>query len=686
MAVAGVLEGLKSTSLGKVKYDPYWLEENRLPEILQESTSPPTLKNVTAQFNIFRTENVEKEQHQNINQNNSRVDDDRQDDISISICSDEADHVSEIKNIAFQPANHVEQSLQSFEDKWQQKAEENIKKRRESQEQYSNHLWDQSVKQVAVLEQHQKIKTMQLMKRVKKIEEESNETIRKRLLHQRESHQRNIKRLDAKLKEVEEMTEAEAVERRRAELEAERKAKAAEAKKHLDSMNLVHKQIKECLSALTKLIAGCKHKDILKNDLKEIIEYATKLRDRADSLIARGATEGATRGLVDDMIGIIMEVKKCLEKASLVSAEAERLSQEIAAKKKEEAAKAVPPPTTTSAATTVPSSATTQATTGVLNVHVSDESRKQYEEVLTKLKEVSNYFKELKESKDQRVKKIRFGLHKAVNTPVNAVSDLSGSHLKDKLNKLVRLLSGQMVEVSSQRISAIAHPGGVMFCKDLLAKKLVKQGDEQVSSNHESAFVYAALTVAIMCEFPDMRDLILAYFYETCPYLIPYYIPKEESQSSEDYFKTLGYQHDSDGTAEKQDKFLRRMSGYTRLFASIIITQPIQGTQHAHPLGVDAGWNFVSNMLSLEPQPDITATVLFDFLQVAGSTMLQMYGKQFHKLLHILYQDFFPKIEAVKGQGGGGPVMRLRNFLEECLKKNHIPAPKGLLPPHFWRT
>ncbi|XP_071946589.1 mRNA export factor GLE1-like [Antedon mediterranea] len=684
MELSSILSSLKKTRLGNVKHDPYWLQENRLPEIIKACTSPPTLKNVTADFNLFtKSECIEIEE--NLNQNNSTVDDEKNEVCPISVQS--SDTVESIE-LTHQDEDHVQLSLKRCEDEWQQKAEENVKKRRESQEKFSNHLWEQSLEQVAVLEQKQKIKTMQLMERVKKIEEQSDETIRKRLLNQRESHRMNIKRLDAKLKELELMTEAEAAERRRVEVEAERQARAAEAKRHLESMTLVHKQIKECLSALTKLIAGCKHKELLRKDVKEIIEYATKLRDGADSLMTKGTASGATRELVDGMINIIGEVKKCLENASQATAEAEKLSKEIAAKKKEEeeAAKAAPPPATTPTATAVPTNVSPPQITGILNAYATDESNKRYIEVMNKLNEATNSFKELTDSKDPRIKKERFGLQKAVNTPVNAVSDKSGSHLKDKLNKLVRLLSGQSVEVSNQRMSAGSLPGGVMFCKDLLAKKLVKQGDEQVSSQHESAFVYAALTVAIMCEFPDMRPLVLAHFYKNCPYLVPYYIPKQESQTSEEYFKTLGYQYDSDGTAEKQDKFLRRMSGYTRLFASIIITQPVQGSQHKHPFGVEEGWKFVASMLALEPQPDITATVLFDFLQVAGSTLLQTYGKQFLKLLHVLYKDFFPRIESVKGQGGGGPVMRLKNFLEESLKRNSIPAAKGMLPAHFWRT
>ncbi len=60
-----------------------------------------------------------------------------------------------------------------------------------------------------------------------------------------------------------------------------------------------------------------------------------------------------------------------------------------------------------------------------------------------------------------------------MNTPVNAISSVSGSHVRDKLDKITRLLSGQPVDVGNKRITAKCHPGGVDFCKDLFAKKIV---------------------------------------------------------------------------------------------------------------------------------------------------------------------------------------------------------------------
>ena len=63
------------------------------------------------------------------------------------------------------------------------------------------------------------------------------------------------------------------------------------------------------------------------------------------------------------------------------------------------------------------------------------------------------------------------------------------------------------------------------------------QGEEQVSSSSDSAFAIAAVAVGIWHEYPDVGELMLAYFYKKCPYLAPYYIPKQDDQSTDEYYK-----------------------------------------------------------------------------------------------------------------------------------------------------
>ena len=285
---------------------------------------------------------------------------------------------------------------------------------------------------------------------------------------------------------------------------------------------------------------------------------------------------------------------------------------------------------------------------------------------------------------DPSLKQFKFDCQKAVNLPVNAISPQSAAHLRDKLEKIRTLLRGNIVEIGNRRFKATAHVGGLEYCTDLLARKLVRQGEDVVSSNPEAAFAIAAVITALWSEFPLLGRLILAHFYKTCPYLIPYYVPQQEGQSDQDYYKALGYQY-TDGQVEKQDKFLKRMSGVARLFAAVIASVPQRHQQQqSHPFGLQNGWRFLASILNLKPRVEITATILYDFLDVTGHRLSQAYGKQFIKMIHLLCTDYFTLIRNVTPDSCLGPVVRLDDFLQKTLKRRELAPPAGQLPPGFW--
>ncbi|XP_021942051.1 nucleoporin GLE1-like, partial [Zootermopsis nevadensis] len=211
------------------------------------------------------------------------------------------------------------------------------------------------------------------------------------------------------------------------------------------------------------------------------------------------------------------------------------------------------------------------------------------------------------------------------------------------------------------------------------------QGEHTVSSKPEAAFAIAAVIEALWADFPDFGELILGHFYRECPYLVPIFMPQVEGQSNEDYYRLLGYHYNENGEVEKQDKFLKRMSGIMRLYTAVLVTRPCRYQQNkSHPHGLKHAWHWISCILNMDPRPDICATLLYDFLEVAGSAMYSHYGRQFQKLLHLICKEYFPKIEKVTPSVSSGPVCRLQALLQKILKQGHIPPPAGLLPSDFW--
>ncbi|XP_049291865.1 mRNA export factor Gle1 [Anopheles funestus] len=282
---------------------------------------------------------------------------------------------------------------------------------------------------------------------------------------------------------------------------------------------------------------------------------------------------------------------------------------------------------------------------------------------------------------DPSMKTYRFNCQKAINVPVNAISAVNREHFIDKYNKLAALLSGQNVKAGDGMVSINGHPLGRTYCTMLLAKKFVSQADTSISSNASAAFPVAAIAVALWQRFPDFGRFFLAYLHRECPYLVPYYLPQLEGQSQEDFLKTLGYRFADGGVLEKQDQYLKRMSGLARLYAAVIITIPRKDDPTPHPHGIEYGWRWLTNILNRFPQPDICATLIAEFLQTAGSDLHATYGNQLIKVLQVLQGDYMTALNRIDT---GGPKARLEGLIKKILAEGRIERPEGIMSVNFW--
>uniref|UniRef100_A0A8C4PY63 mRNA export factor GLE1 n=1 Tax=Eptatretus burgeri TaxID=7764 RepID=A0A8C4PY63_EPTBU len=291
----------------------------------------------------------------------------------------------------------------------------------------------------------------------------------------------------------------------------------------------------------------------------------------------------------------------------------------------------------------------------------------------------------LSSSQDPQVKKIRSNINRAVAIPINQISSNAGSHLHGILNRLLTLLSGKPISSGGRMVSVSLHPQGLSFAQMKLADKFVCQGEEEVASHHEAAFPLAAVACGVWEEHPTFGRLLLAALQRRCPYVVPRHLARLSTQSQDDYFRTLGYKYSED-VLEKQDHFLKRMSGMMRLYAAILVAPPPTHLHKASQHGLCFAWRWLSQTLNLDPTPELTPTLLFDFLEVTGSAMMLHYKGQFWKLLLLLQKEYFARIKAVSNSDQMGPFNRLETFIQHILSTRCVPRAKGLLTDSFWRT
>lgn len=62
--------------------------------------------------------------------------------------------------------------------------------------------------------------------------------------------------------------------------------------------------------------------------------------------------------------------------------------------------------------------------------------------------------------------------------------------------------------------------------------------------------------------------------------------------------RLLGYRY-LDGALEKQDQYLKRMSGLIRLYSAILVAKKRRNQSAPHPHGIHNGWIWLSNFLNL---------------------------------------------------------------------------------------
>lgn len=548
----------------------------------------------------------------------------------------------------------VEGCIRMYELAHRMRGTEGLRQWQEEQERKVRALSEMASEQ---LKRFDELKELKLHKEFQDLQEVMEKSTREALGHQeklKEEHRHRAKILNLKLREAEQQRV------KQAEQEQLRKEEGQVRLRSLYSLQ------EEVLQLNQQLDASSQHKELLSVDLAAFQTRGNQLCGLISSIIRTTLESGyptaenqaeAERAL-QEMRDLLSDLEQEITRASQVKKKHE---EEAKVKRQESQVQQGPaPPTQTSA----PSPSPVGAQNEDLQVKVQDSTMQWYQQLQDASAKCVLAFEDLTSSKDSQTKKIKMDLQKAATIPVSQISTIAGSKLKEIFDKIHSLLSGKPVQSGGRSVSVTLNPQGLDFVQYKLAEKFVKQGEEEVASHHEAAFPIAVVASGIWMLHPKVGDLILAHLHKKCPYSVPFYPAFKEGMALEDYQRMLGYQV-TDSKVEQQDNFLKRMSGMIRLYAAIIQLQwPYGNRQEAHPHGLNHGWRWLAQVLNMEPLSDVTATLLFDFLEVCGNALMKQYQVQFWKMILLIKEDYFPRIEAITSSGQMGSFIRLKQFLE----------------------
>ncbi|XP_040387746.1 nucleoporin GLE1 isoform X2 [Cygnus olor] len=568
----------------------------------------------------------------------------------------------------------VEGCIRMYEEVHRLKGKEWLRQRQEQQEQMVRAVYDLASEQLKRFDELKELKRHQEFQDLQEVMEKSLKETQGQQEKLKEEHRHRAKVLNLKLREAQQQRQ------RQEELERLRKEEGQERLRRLYSIQ------EEVLQLNQQIDPNYRHKDLPKIDLSAYSSRGNQICGLVSGLIRTASERGfptqvdvanieralqEMRGLISSMqqeIAAAVEEKKRRD-------EERRKQQELLKKSQMKAQSAAP--------AQLPGGKQTKEGH---QVKTDKSIMRWYQELQDAANRCAASFSAISNCKDSEVKKTKMDLQKAATIPVSQISSIAGSQLREIFDRINNLLSGKSVRSGGRNISVTQHPQGLDFVYYKLAEKFVSQGEEEVASHREAAFPIAAVASGIWEIHPQFGDLFLAHLHKKCPYSVPFYPAFKEGTSMEEYKRMLGYQF-KDSKIEEQDHFLKRMSGMIRLYAAIIqLRWPYGNRQGTHPHGLSYGWRWLAHMLNMEPLADVTATLLFDFLEVCGNALMKQYQVQFWKMILLIREDYFPRIEAITSSGQMGSLMRFKQFLEECLQKKEIPLPKGFLQSSFWRS
>uniref|UniRef100_A0A8C1SIH4 mRNA export factor GLE1 n=1 Tax=Cyprinus carpio TaxID=7962 RepID=A0A8C1SIH4_CYPCA len=693
------LGALKNSPKGKLKYSPDWLEkgEDILAGCVEVSSLSPLsgqiLKRLSPRprLNTCSLTSCVRDTSPGLSEEGSFPVSPRQisSPVSIRAEEDEQKKAEEIKeapaaSVSSPPAMSVLSPratqmagcILMCEHKHKAKAKAELSLRLEQQERLVATVSSCESEQLKRFEELMELKQRQEYQSMRDMMEKETQESLGRQEKMREEHRHRMKILNLRLREAEQQR------LREAELERQRQVEGRERHRAINAIQEEVLQLNQLLQPRpsTQTDSALDHTPYITRGNQLCSQVSEVVPASADGQFPSVEDLNVAERALQEMRSLVRNLQD--EVTQAVERKRKEQEEEEEEKKRHKELKAQQEEQQKNAARSAKEKARKQG----LQTGADDSTLKWYNALQDSAARCAQAFDELSTAKDTQTKKLKMELQKAATTPVSQIANISGAPLKEAFEKIDKLLSGRPVTSAGKTVSTSQHPQGLEFVSYKLAEKFVKQGEEEVASNHSAAFPIAAVASGIWELHPAIGDLILAHLHKKCPYAVPHYPPMERGTSVEDYQKILGYRVD-DSKVEGQDSFLKRMSGMIRLYAAIIqMRWPYTGKQGPHPHGLNHGWRWLAQILNMEPLADITATILFDFLEVCGNALMRQYRGQFWKLILLIIEEYFPRIEAVTSTGQMGSVTRLKQFLETSLRTKQIPAPRSELGSAFFKS
>ncbi|KAI8338451.1 GLE1-like protein-domain-containing protein [Chlamydoabsidia padenii] len=209
-----------------------------------------------------------------------------------------------------------------------------------------------------------------------------------------------------------------------------------------------------------------------------------------------------------------------------------------------------------------------------------------------------------------------------------------------------------------------------------VGKSLLLQVRQEVNGAPFSAYFLAKLAVLLAGAIPEFKDYLYGRLLKRCPYLVPNYFDFDPSLSSDQIKTLLHYEKVVDSTSFQP--FLQHaglQKCYVMFFAAMITTVTGNGYP-ANPFNTGLGWTWCARIMNMS-QREITPFLIHGFLEIAGHQMIQVYPRQFPKMMRLLYDKVLPTVPIMPEKDNAGVIATLKSYLEEYFQTGKmVPIPE----------
>lgn len=167
-----------------------------------------------------------------------------------------------------------------------------------------------------------------------------------------------------------------------------------------------------------------------------------------------------------------------------------------------------------------------------------------------------------------------------------------------------------------------------LFFLSYFSEALISEAEKKVSVSFELSYPLGLVSCYLLCEFPELKDVLIPKIIDACPLLIGYVVPIDTAEGR----KTMKLKDN-----ESAEQYNERMIAITATWTAITISEPLNKND-IHPYPIDNSWKFIARVLNT-PVNLLTNThfaLICGWWDIASKTFENAFGKQGTKVLQAL--------------------------------------------------